>query len=199
MRRRSRVRAGASVRRCPPTSSARAAARGASGRARSRRATLPIDPTRSGRRLEDVLATVVPSGREPVASKTPKSGTKNEPRSKRNDSYERRLIVSAPSVAAAEDEHDQDALWNAGQDVLHRHRGRIHVREGLVRLIDGDREQCQGRRQFPGRDHARQGDGIGDVAIEDEQCPQRQGPTSRPEKPSPEPIAPARPLRENRV
>ena len=49
--------------------------------------------------------------------------------------------LSAPTVASAETRDDQQPLGNARNEILERDRGRVDVRESLVGLVDGEREE----------------------------------------------------------
>ena len=98
-------------------------------------------------------------------------------------SYESRSIVRAPSVATRGDADQQRPLRQVRAEVLDRDRGRVHVRERLVGLVDGDGEQREHGADTARRDRDRQGGGVGDVAGEEEHGAQQPEPRPREEVP----------------
>ena len=63
--------------------------------------------------------------------------------------------MSAPSVATIDDRDHERRCGSARREVLDRDGGRVDVRERLVGLVDGDREQREGRADAAGRNRHR--------------------------------------------
>ena len=169
-----RGRAGSCARADRSTRRGRAGA--ATGRGRSRRTTPRAAPDgmRARRRRPAPCSGAPRASQSP--SSTPKSGTKNEPRSSRNDSYEARSITSAPSVATAATAVTSTSLRDAGRGVLQRDARRVDVREGLVGLVDRDRQQRERARE-PGRgDGGRQRGGVVEAPAEHEDDAEQEHP-----------------------
>ena len=77
------------------------------------------------------------------------------------------------------DEHDERALRNAGDEVLERDRARVDVGEGLVGLVDGDREHGERGGQARAHDRCRQLGGIREPARQHEQHAEHEHPGRR--------------------
>ena len=99
----------------------------------------PLEP--DGGAVEDVLAVVVRAAQQPVGEEDPEE--RNEDRAE-----EQQEVLVVPQVdhhragrGDRADEDDQQPLREPRQQVLERHGRRIDVREGLVRFVDGEREE----------------------------------------------------------
>ena len=166
-RARTRGRSSAATRRCPPAprspagrSTRSAPSDGATGRAQKPASQARIISRPEGPRLEDVRAGVARAGQQPVGEQHA------EQRHEERAEHEQERLVLRPRDQQGADrgrgrsQRDQQALRHARQHVLERDGRRVDVRERLVGLVHGEREQREPRGEAAGRDGRHQLRGI---------------------------------------
>ena len=128
------------------------------------------DERRPHRRCaEDVVAPVVRTAPQPVGEQHAEEGDE-----------ERAEQVEEPSVLHEVDhEHacsgercdrdDQEPLRGAREEILKRHRGRVHIRERLLRLVHDERKQSQARECASARDRGHDAGRVGKTAREEQE------------------------------
>ena len=128
------------------------------------------------RRLEDVVARIVAARQEPVGEQH-----REERDEERSEQIQERLVVPQVDDQRTDGCHqghpaDEHALRHARQQVLQADRSGVDVRERLIALVHGQREQGQHACGAARRDCRQQGGRVTDVARQRDhraECEQR--------------------------
>ncbi len=127
-----------------------------------------------GCRCEDVVRLVPAARGQPVGEQDGEERHEARPEEEQERAEARELEQERAERPDRRGEHDQRGLRSTGQQVLQGHRARVGVREGLVRLGDRERQQGEERHEPTGGDGGRKRRGVGDVAGEEHDGPERE-------------------------
>ena len=141
---------------------------GLAGRATGRRRTRSSQATTISSRIsgarEDVVAPVVTAREQPVGEEDARRAGRRTSRAGRGTAgssagrHERAGGRDRPRP------RDEQPLRDPRHEVLQADRARVDVRERLVALVDGEREQCEHARRAAGGDRGQQAGRVADVA-----------------------------------